>query len=247
MTPGARREGVRAEATVGGEHRRTSVHRLRHVEDDVADVVVRPRSAREPTGPTGRLRRAPQGASGCRGRRRRAVGSVQADVAYPEAGSLGRCFPTAGSSRRMLRATGWSSRSSPTSTSSPARGQRVVGVVGLVGLKNRWSRTARSFRWAWRRSCSARWEGHPGSGSPSIRRVEVAIVSADVHDAAGLGDNVPHAVVVGRPGRRIYEIPGRAGVVADRQPAVGADEDVLGRVGLDRDAERVRLGPAEHT
>ena len=91
-------------------------------------------------------------------------------------------------------------------------------------------------------------DGTPSAGQPvcarrggpcrsAIRRAPVPVLAAQVDDPAMVQDHVPHVVSAVRR-RRVHIPPRTAPVGADRQSTIGADVDVVGIGGVDRDPER---------
>ena len=63
------------------------------------------------------------------------------------------------------------------------------------------------------------------------------VVADQVDDPAMVDDHIPDIIGAVRGGR-IHEAPRLAAIVADRQAAVRADDDIVGVVRIDADAER---------
>ena len=247
---GRRHIGIAVHATVGGEDHRARVVRGLRVEHEVAEVVVsalrrgcrdRPLPPREGTDPVVR------GRAPAAGDVRGAASAEEAHVAVPEIEDVVRADVGA-----LVR----HDEGDPALRDGrhvELEGPRHAAVVGLedadaghteehVRLIGR-DRDRAGTEW-----CAAGADRTTGPRRAAVGRAEVTVVAADVNDplprrAAALNDDVPD--VAGRGERcRVDEPPGHTRVVADRNTAVGPDEDVVRGARLDADAHGRRLGDA---
>ena len=240
--------GIAVDATVGREDRRARVVRGLRVEDEVAEVVMRPLGCGRGDGPLPPCERSDpviRGRAPAARDVRGAAGAEEAHVAVPEVKHVVRADVGA-----LVRHD----------ERDPAlRDGRHVELerprhAAVVGLEDadaghteehvRLIRRDRDRTWTERRAAGA--DGATGPGRAAVGRAEVAVVATNVDDplarrAAALNDDVPD-VAGGGERCGVDESPGHTRVVADRHAAVRADKDVVRGTRLDADAHRRGFG-----